>query len=70
MITKRCIVCGTEHELNVTTQEMRLWYGGMHMCDAMPNLDKSHKKLLLTGMCTTCFDEIGTEEEVDNVKSA
>lgn len=70
MITKRCIVCNKEVSLDITVQEMRLWYGGMHMCDAMPNLDKSHKKLLLTGMCTTCFDEISAEKEVDNVESA
>lgn len=70
MITKRCIVCGTEHELNITTQDIRLWHCGMHLCDAMPNLTGSHKKLLLTGMCETCYNEIGAEEEIDSRKTA
>lgn len=63
MITKRCIICGTEQEVNVTCQEIRLWNCGMHICEAMPNLTSGEKRLFISGMCGRCFEEISVEEE-------
>jgi len=62
-IIKTCVMCGTTHEIRVKTADYRRWRQGAYIQDAMPYLTANEREILMSGICSTCFDALYPEEE-------
>jgi len=63
-IVKRCICCKQVKVVEVNKDGYISWLlGEAHIQDAMPELSAGDRELLISGVCSTCFDEMFSEEE-------
>jgi hypothetical protein len=54
--TKRCMVCGKTGELGVDAIGYLDWKAGTLIQDALPELSKADRELLMTGTHPECWD--------------
>lgn len=54
----KCRCCGSVHIVNVPSVPYRLWASGQaRIQDALPMLSADERELLMSGLCTFCFDK-------------
>lgn len=62
-VVKTCASCKTEHSIQVREQDWILWNNGKNIKKVMPYLSVGERKLLTTGVCGMCPDEIFSDKE-------
>ena len=63
-IVKRCICCRQIKVVEVNKDGYIRWQvGEAHIQDALPELSAGDRELLISGVCSTCFDEMFAGEE-------
>ena len=58
-----CRMCQETIELNVNVQGFVNWKSGELIQDALPELSCDERELLISGTCSTCFDELFPSED-------
>lgn len=61
-ITLRCRICGKTSTAVVSTQGLRDWANGALIQNALPELSPEQRELLISSLCSTCFDKLFAEE--------
>lgn len=64
-IKKTCVMCKTNHELQVNDQDLVRLQNGEHIQDVMPYLSADERELLISGICGKCFDKVFEDDEED-----
>jgi len=56
----KCVFCKKEKTVTVPLDDYLKWDNGngMHIQDAMPDVDKGTREFILSSICGPCFDEI------------
>lgn len=62
-IEKKCSVCGSDHFIMVREEDFNKWHSGYSIQEAMPYLSAGAREILLSGICSECFDSLFTEED-------
>lgn len=62
-----CVECHTVIKLKVDPADYAKWQAGELIQRAMPYLDVGERELLISGICSTCFDQLfrGDDGEED-----
>ena len=60
-----CPRCGVQEPVFVDEHELRSYEGGALIQDAFPNLSSSERETLLSGYCSSCWDELFPPEDDD-----
>ena len=58
-----CRLCDTVHDLTVNVEGFVSWQAGEFIQDALPELSCDERELLISGTCSTCFDELFPSED-------
>ena len=58
-----CRLCDTVHDLTVNVEGYVNWQAGEFIQDALPELSCDERELLISGTCSTCFDELFPSED-------
>lgn len=58
VVHKTCKMCGTSHFIQMTIKGYLAWTRGAMIQDAMPELTPDQRELLISGICSTCYDKI------------
>ena len=53
-----CIQCGESQHIKARTVDLTAWIGGELIQVAMPYLTADEREILISGICSTCFDDI------------
>lgn len=61
-IKKKCVICGTEKEIKVSKVGHARWLQGALIQDALPELSVDDRELLMSDICSKCFDSIFKED--------
>lgn len=60
-----CIDCNTQYVINVNQIDLDKWRTGRHnIQDVMAYLSPGQRDLLVSGICSTCFDNLFKISEV------
>ena len=63
-VVTRCPFCGRANEVEVNEMDYLDWQDGKLAQDAFPYLSASDREMLISGICSSCWDGMfGTEEE-------
>jgi len=62
-VSKVCRLCHKEHKIKMNYNHFMDWKNGMFIQNALPYLNEDERKLLISGVCRECFDNIGEEHE-------
>lgn len=62
IIEVTCKICGTAHNIEVTTESYNKWLKGAFIQEAFSMLSSDDRELLVSGICGKCFDEIFQED--------
>ena len=54
----KCIRCGESQHIKARTVDLTAWIGGELIQVAMPYLTADEREILISGVCSTCFDDI------------
>lgn len=69
-ITKRCLMCGNEVQLTATVEQWNEFYGDRHsrrpVQDIFPEMSPGNREMLLSGICSCCFDKLFHDPEEDD----
>jgi hypothetical protein len=57
-IRRKCRICGTDKVVPCTDEQYREWKGGKLIQNAMPNISRDDRELLMSGICGPCFDKL------------
>lgn len=57
-MTTCCVSCGKFCTVSCTPDEYRAWQNGQLIQNAMPNVPKAERELLISGLCGECFDQL------------
>ena len=63
-VKKACPLCRKQQSVFVKKEQLEKWKNGMLIQTAFPELSVSHRELLQTGTCDTCWDNMFSAEEV------
>ena len=66
-VTIFCHQCHTKTEIKANASDLNDWCDGKLIQDACPYLSDSERELLISQMCSNCFDELYTCCEHDNL---
>jgi len=58
-----CRLCDTVHDLTVNVEGFVNWQAGEFIQEALPELSCDERELLISGTCSTCFDELFPSED-------
>ncbi len=63
-----CRMCGKRYTLNVNIEHLRKWQKGTLIQDALTELDKDQRELLISNTCGDCWNKLfaSDEEEEDD----
>lgn len=65
-IITTCPFCGHAHSVFVNEADYWDWQDGALVQDAFPYLSANDRELLISGICSTCWDKyFGSDEEPD-----
>lgn len=59
----KCYECQKTVELQVRKTDFIAYQNGAFVQDAFPYLSDGDHELMISGICTTCFDEMFDEDE-------
>ena len=68
-VTIICHQCHTKTEIKANTSDLNDWCNGKLIQDACPYLSSAERELLISQMCSNCFDELYTCCEHDKLTS-
>jgi hypothetical protein len=58
-ITKKCRICRKEFKINVKKADYDAWKNGEKLIQqAFPYLTDNEREVLISGICSPCFDEL------------
>jgi len=57
-ITRTCLSCKKDISIWVPLDGFRKWQHGELIQNAMPNVPAGDRELLISGFCSTCFDNL------------
>ena len=60
---KQCSVCRETKTVDATPEQVAAWKAGALIQNAMPNVPKDQRELLMSGICGTCFDRMFRDDE-------
>ena len=63
-VTAGCRICGAVIELQVNEAGLRAWQEGRLIQNALPELGRAERELLISGICGTCFDRMFRPKKV------
>lgn len=66
IITNPCVVCGKTHQLLVDIRGYENWQYGEKIQDAFPDMNVGVREMLISGTCSSCFDNMFKEEDEDD----
>ena len=53
-----CRICKTVHVITLDAADWSAYNQGMLIQDAMPNVSKNSRELIISGTCGICFDNL------------
>ena len=62
-ININCVMCGTDHTVEVRAEAFAEWQRGAFIQDAMPEVSPDDRELLISKICGDCFEATFGEEE-------
>ena len=67
-MTVECRTCGSDRVVSCTDEQYIAWKE-KHMLiqNAMPDVPKAERELLISGICGTCFERMFREEEEEDL---
>lgn len=65
-VGRYCPFCGEYHEVEVSEADYWSWQGGQHIQVAMPYLSADEREILISGICTQCWDNMFPSEEEED----
>lgn len=60
-IERCCVFCGTPKSIEVDDDGFDCWRRGMRIQDALPKLSADDREMLISGICSECFDKTFAE---------
>lgn len=69
-ILTTCPICGKVNEVNVKFEDYLRWQGGDLIQDAFPYLNANDRELLLSGICSKCWDKMYGENDDDESENS
>lgn len=64
-INLTCRMCGRIVTIAVEDREIRNWRNGMLIQYAFPNLTSAEREMLISHICSACFDKMFREDLID-----
>lgn len=65
-VVTKCPMCGKVTLVDVRSADYDAWQHGKHVQDAFPYLPADEREMLITGICSECWDKMfGVVEEDD-----
>jgi hypothetical protein len=58
VVVAQCRDCSKGYEFSVSPEKYNAWIRGTNIQFAMPHLDRGQRELLISGMCSDCFDNL------------
>ncbi len=68
-ILTTCPICGKVNEVNVKFEDYLRWQDGELVQNAFPYLNANDRELLLSGICSKCWDKMYGENDDDDDES-
>ena len=65
VIKRSCVVCSKQLVVRVPKEGYDQWINGLSIQKAMPHVSDSDREVLLSGICSECFDKIFAEERYE-----
>lgn len=62
IIVKPCLFCKKEYKIEVSEEGYLRWKHGVLIQEAMPEISKDDRELLISGICGKCFDKMWEEK--------
>lgn len=56
IVTKPCVVCGTQHRFILNRQDYEAWQTDTHIQRAFPDMSNDEREILISGTCPECWD--------------
>lgn len=66
-IRVECFKCDSVFLITVIASEYKNWQDGMLIQEAMPNLSKDNRELLISQTCAVCFANLNEEYGSDEI---
>lgn len=63
LVKTTCPICHCDTYLMVDAEEYARWQAGELIQVAMPNLDVEEREMLISGICSWCWEDMFSEEE-------
>jgi hypothetical protein len=61
-VERKCPECRKLYSITVSEDALIAWHDGMKVQRAFPDLTPSQRELLITGICSSCWDTLTKEE--------
>jgi hypothetical protein len=58
-----CPKCGTAHTIIVFKEDVKKYQQGALIQDAFPYMDRSVREMLISGLCSECWDKLFKKKE-------
>lgn len=58
-----CPMCHTYHYIEVNERDFYAWQGGKLAQDAFPYLSAEEREMLISGICSDCWEKMFSEDE-------
>ena len=62
-VSVTCPFCGKESFLTLSANDFEAWQNGELVQNAFPYLDANERELLVSGICSECWDKMFSSEE-------
>lgn len=63
LVHTNCQICNTEHIFTIPTVDYFLWQSGKSIQDACPYINRDSAEILISGICSDCFDSLFSGED-------
>lgn len=65
-ITRTCPLCEKDTSLTVPAAQYEAWQSGTLVQQAFPDMNKDDREILMTGICSPCFEEMWNNADEDD----
>ena len=62
VIVAQCTECKRGEEFSASPEKYQAWRNGQLIDTALPHLDRDRRELLISGVCSECFDKMFGED--------